>query len=235
MKITAKPYTPRIEKLLLQCNGDTHDISQVLKNEFGNTAANKLTWSLIGEYLYLDLTGKKAKLFDYIITAGNTVGVMTQAELYREMQVNNVTIIPDQRIKVMLSRGAMMPEKKDGDSGYDLHCMLDAPSLTIGVGETVLINTGISVELPRGYELQIRPRSSTSMRGLLMQLGTIDCSYRGEIRVVITNVSNRAQAIEHKSRIAQAVLSRVPDAELLQAFELSKTWRGENGFGSTGK
>jgi dUTP pyrophosphatase len=235
MKITAKPYTPRIEKLLLQCNGDTHDISQVLKNEFGNTAANKLTWSLIGEYLYLDLTGKKAKLFDYIITAGNTVGVMTQAELYREMQVNNVTIIPDQRIKVMLSRGAMMPEKKDGDSGYDLHCMLDVPSLTIGVGETVLINTGISVELPRGYELQIRPRSSTSMRGLLMQLGTIDCSYRGEIRVVITNVSNRAQAIEHKSRIAQAVLCRVPDAELREVFELSKTWRGENGFGSTGK
>lgn len=235
MEITAKQYTPRIEKLLLQCNGDTHDISQVLKNEFGNTAANKLTWSLIGEYLYLDLTGKKAKLFDYIITAGNTVGVMTQAELYREMQVNNVTIIPDQRIKVMLSRGAMMPEKKDGDSGYDLHCMLDVPSLTIGVGETILINTGISVELPRGYELQIRPRSGTSMRGLLMQLGTIDCSYRGEIRVVITNVSNRAQAIEHKSRIAQAVLCRVPDAELREVFELSKTWRGENGFGSTGK
>jgi len=237
MEITAKQYTPRIERLLLQCSGDTHNISQVLKNEFGNTAAGKLNWTMGG--FLSEIVGfnkiRQVPLFDYIVTAGNNVFVMTQAELYREMQTNNVTIIPDQRIKVMLSRGAMMPEKKDGDSGYDLHCMLDVPSLTIGVGETVLINTGISVELPRGYELQIRPRSSTAMRGLLMQLGTIDCSYRGEIRVVITNVSNRAQAIEHKSRIAQAVLSRVPDAELLQAFELSKTWRGENGFGSTGK
>jgi len=211
---------------------------RILKDEFGIITASKLYWSCDNKSLCVKNgfnESMQTQLLDYIITTGSSVCAANETEFYSQYNTKLINIIPDQRIKVMLSRGAMMPEKKDGDSGYDLHCMLDVPSLTIGVGETILINTGISVELPRGYELQIRPRSSTAMRGLLMQLGTIDCSYRGEIRVVITNVSNRAQAIEHKSRIAQAVLSRVPDAELLQAFELSKTWRGENGFGSTGK
>jgi dUTP pyrophosphatase len=238
MEITAKQYTPRIEKLLLACNNEQFDIADVIKKEFGSAATSTINWSPSGSYLYQSIGFNKSMqvpLFDYIVTAGKSVGVMTQAELYREMQANKVTIIPDIKIKVMLSRGAKMLEKKDGDSGYDLHCMLDTPRIEVGIGETVLINTGISVELPHGYELQVRPRSSTAINCLLVQLGTIDSSYRGEIRIPISNISNRKRIIEQNERIAQAVLSRVPDAELEQAFELSKTWRGGNGFGSTGK
>lgn len=238
MEITAKQYTPRIEKLLLACNNDQFYIADVIKNEFGSEATSTINWSENGSYLYQTIgfnKSSKVPLFNYIVTAGKSVGVMTQAELYREMQANKVTIIPDAKIKVILSRGAKMLEKKDGDSGFDLYCMLDTPQIEVGIGETVLINTGISVELPHGYELQIRPRSSTTMRSLLVQLGTIDSSYRGEIRIPINNLLNRTQIIEKNERIAQAVLSRVPDAELEQVFELSKTWRGDNGFGSTGK
>lgn len=130
---------------------------------------------------------------------------------------------------------ATIPSRKhDGDSGADL-TYPGPEEIMIHPGRTVMIPTGISIALEHGTEGQIRPRSSISRRGLLVHLGTIDSEYRGEVGVIITNLGEIHQHINPGDRIAQLVVAPVLYPKFREVEELSKTERGDGGFGSTGR
>lgn len=123
-----------------------------------------------------------------------------------------------------------------GAAGLDLTAALREP-LTLQSLERALVPTGLRVAIPEGFEGQVRPRSGLALkRGLtvLNAPGTIDCDYRGEIGVVLVNVSREAATIEPGERIAQLVVTRVARAELVEVRDLSETARGLGGYGSTG-
>ncbi|MGA7615354.1 MAG: dUTP diphosphatase [Thermoanaerobaculia bacterium] len=121
-------------------------------------------------------------------------------------------------------------------AGFDLRAAVDAP-LTLAPGERSLVPTGIAIELPPGYEGQVRPRSGLAIRNgiaLVNAPGTIDPDYRGEISVILINLGSEAFVIQRGDRIAQLVISRFEPCGLELVETLSDTHRGEGGFGSTG-
>jgi dUTP pyrophosphatase len=123
-----------------------------------------------------------------------------------------------------------------GSAGMDLRANL-TESVTLQSLERKLIPTGLSIELPMGYEAQIRPRSGLSYKkGLSLPNtpGTIDSDYRGELKVIMINLSPEPQTIEHGERIAQMVIAKYERATLEAVEVLSDTQRGVGGFGSTG-
>lgn len=123
---------------------------------------------------------------------------------------------------------------KFGDAGFDLRA---AESKKICVGKFSLIKTGLCVEIPYGFELQIRSRSGlASKKGLfvLNSPGTIDSGYRGEIGVILANFGDDVQEISRGDKIAQAVLSEFVTADIRMTTKLSESERGDDGFGSTG-
>jgi dUTP pyrophosphatase len=124
-------------------------------------------------------------------------------------------------------------------AGADLHaCLGVGEKMTLAPGDRALIPTGLSFEIPRGYEVQIRPRSGLSFKTSLMVVnapGTIDSDYRGEIKIIMGNWGQEPQVIEHGDRIAQMVIGPVIQANFVQVQELGTTERGSGGFGSTGK
>ena len=123
-----------------------------------------------------------------------------------------------------------------GAAGMDLCAAISEPILLKPL-ERKLIPTGLIIELEHGYEAQIRPRSGLSIKHgitLINCVGTIDEDYRGEVCVPIVNLSNEDYTIQPQERIAQMVIARVEQAEIVVAEELSLTQRGEGGFGSTG-
>jgi dUTP diphosphatase len=123
-----------------------------------------------------------------------------------------------------------------GAAGMDLIAAVQAP-VTVGPGERVLVPTGLTIALPPGYELQIRPRSGLALRhGITLPNtpGTIDEDYRGEIGVIILNAGRDAFVIERGARIAQAVLAPVSRAMWQEVETLDATARDAGGFGSTG-
>ena len=120
------------------------------------------------------------------------------------------------------------------DACYDIYASCDQ---AIGQFETRLIHTGIKVEIPKGYEGIVRPRSGISLKtGLRVanSPGTIDAGYRGEVCVVMANVSEKAYLIKAGSKIAQFTIKKVVEFEIEEVEELTETERGEGGFGSTG-
>jgi dUTP pyrophosphatase len=122
-----------------------------------------------------------------------------------------------------------------GSAGMDLRAHLSEP-VTLGPLERSLIPTGLFIELPIGYEAQIRPRSGLAIkRGLTMlnSPGTIDSDYRGEIKCIVVNLSNEPQTIEPGERIAQMVVARYEQVVWEEVAELSASERGAGGFGST--
>ena len=122
-------------------------------------------------------------------------------------------------------------------AGMDIRCSLNE-AVTLQPMERRLIPTGLYIELPAGYEAQIRPRSGLALkRGLtvLNTPGTIDADYRGEVGVILINLSGEPQTIEPGERICQMVIARHEQAEIVQVEELSDTERGSGGFGHTGK
>jgi dUTP pyrophosphatase len=133
-----------------------------------------------------------------------------------------------------LTEEAIVPEyKTDGASGLDLCSTVET---TIGTGERILVPTGIAVDIPHGFEGQVRPRSGVSLNiGLVAILGTIDSDYRGEVGVILSNIGNERIVIRKGDRVAQLVISPVAYATINVVRTLSKTERGEGGFGSTGK
>ena len=135
-----------------------------------------------------------------------------------------------------LNDKAIIPNYQTEESaGFDLHSIDD---YNINSGERVLIKTGLSMALPKGYELQIRPRSGLALKygiTVLNTPGTIDSDYRGEIMILLFNTSKDNFKIASGDRIAQGVLKQVTQAVLIEVEELDRTNRGNGGFGSTGK
>ncbi|MHC1721164.1 MAG: dUTP diphosphatase [Clostridiaceae bacterium] len=134
-----------------------------------------------------------------------------------------------------ISEDAVIPQyAHKGDAGMDLYSIEEK---TINPGETVLIRTGIQIELPENTEAQIRPRSGLALKHSITVLnspGTIDEGYRGEICIILINHGKESFKIEKHMRIAQMVISSFIHAQITEAEELSITERSENGFGSSG-
>jgi dUTP pyrophosphatase len=123
-------------------------------------------------------------------------------------------------------------------AGMDLRAYLPQGSLTLAPLERQLIPTGLFIELPAGYEAQVRPRSGMAIKhgiSLINCVGTIDADYRGELKVPIVNLSNETFTIEDGMRIAQMVVARHETVVWQATEQLSTTQRSEGGFGSTGK
>lgn len=132
---------------------------------------------------------------------------------------------------------AILPEyQTKGSAGADLHVCLPGMGDAIPPGETKVFNTGLCVEIPYGYELQIRSRSGLASKGIVVtnSPGTIDCDYRGELQVILTNLGKTTKELFHGDRIAQIVLAKVERIEWSTETELKLTKRGKLGFGSTG-
>ncbi|ORE92808.1 dUTP diphosphatase [Aurantimonas sp. 22II-16-19i] len=124
-----------------------------------------------------------------------------------------------------------------GAAGADLRACLDAP-LTLAPGARAMVPTGLAVELPEGFEMQIRPRSGLAAKHgvtVLNAPGTVDADYRGEVKVLLVNLGEETVTIAAGDRIAQAVIAPVTRAEFTLVDGLSDTMRGAGGFGSTGK
>ncbi|MBL7744148.1 MAG: dUTP diphosphatase [Chitinophagaceae bacterium] len=125
----------------------------------------------------------------------------------------------------------------NGSSGMDVRASLDIP-VTMRPLERTLIPTGLFVEIPDGYEIQIRPRSGLAVKQGITCLntpGTIDADYRGEIKIILINLSGEEQVIHPGDRIAQLVVQKVEKAEWKPVNELAATERNAGGFGHTGK
>ena len=141
------------------------------------------------------------------------------------------------RIK-KLNKGAILPTYgSEYAAGADLYACTDGP-ITIGAGESVLVHTGIALELPVGYAGLIYARSGlATKRGLAPanKVGVVDCDYRGEVMVCLHNHSGKDQVIDDGERIAQLVITPYITASFVETEELSDTVRGEGGFGSTGR
>lgn len=144
--------------------------------------------------------------------------------------------ITSTRLRVRLLRdGARVPARQTAlASGYDLHANLEDGPLLIG-GTPVLVPTGIAIAAPEGTDVQIRPRSGLSSRGVLAILGTLDADYRGELFVTMYCLPGCGPHEVHTGdRIAQLVVSRLVDVEWEPAATLEETARGTGGHGSTG-
>ena len=121
-------------------------------------------------------------------------------------------------------------------AGMDLRANI-TESITLKSLERALVKTGLFIELPIGFEAQVRPRSGLAFKKgitVLNSPGTVDADYRGEIGVILVNLSNEDFVIENGERIAQLIIAKHERAEWLEVAELSETARGEGGFGSTG-
>ena len=124
-----------------------------------------------------------------------------------------------------------------GSSGMDIRASLDIP-VSLQPLERTLIPTGLFVEIPGGYEIQIRPRSGLAIKQGITCLntpGTIDSDYRGEIKIILINLSSEEQVINHGDRIAQMIVQKTERAEFEQVEFLNETERAKGGFGHTGK
>lgn len=135
-----------------------------------------------------------------------------------------------------LRPGARLPERvTPGSTGYDLFACLDGDQLEVGQAP-VRVPTGIAIEAPPGFDVQVRPRSGLSARGVMVTFGTIDSDYRGEVLVTMFVLPYRGpHAVRPGDRIAQLVVSRIEDVALEEVQALSPTERDTGGHGSTGR
>ncbi|MBR6444115.1 MAG: dUTP diphosphatase [Firmicutes bacterium] len=140
------------------------------------------------------------------------------------------------KIRIKSESGILPSYESAEAAGMDIRAYLKE-DITLAPGERALVPTGLYIEVPSGYEAQIRARSGLAIRngiGLVNGIGTIDADYRGEIKVALINWGDEPFTIHDGDRIAQMVIASYEKAELIQAEELSETERGEGGFGHTG-
>lgn len=141
------------------------------------------------------------------------------------------------KIKIINNSGFALPAYETlGAAGMDLRAKLDE-DVVLQPMQRALIPTGLFIELPFGYEAQVRPRSGLANKygiTVLNAPGTLDCDYRGEIGVILINLSDQPFTVTHGERIAQMVVSKHERAVWEEADKLAETARGEKGFGSTG-
>ena len=135
------------------------------------------------------------------------------------------------------AEGLPMPEQASpGSAGLDLRAAVSG-DLVLDPGERTLVPTGLVLELPLGWEGQVRPRSGLAIRhgiSLLNSPGTIDSDYRGEVKVILANLGSEPFTIQRGDRIAQLVVAPVSRVEVVEVADMSSTERGSGGFGSTG-
>ncbi len=141
-------------------------------------------------------------------------------------------------VKIINSSSNPLPEYSTGSSaGMDVRASLSQP-VVLNPGKRALIPTGLRIELPEGYEMQIRPRSGLALKhgiSVLNSPGTIDADYRGEIGIILANLGEEPFTVNPGDRIAQMVLSRYSSVKWDESASLSETLRGDGGFGHTGK
>jgi dUTP pyrophosphatase len=146
--------------------------------------------------------------------------------------------MPAIEIKVINQSSNPLPEYETaGSSGMDIRANLDMPK-TLQPLERALIPTGLFIELPGGYEAQIRPRSGLAIKKGITCLnspGTIDADYRGEIKIILINLSQQEQVIQPGDRIAQMIIQKVEKGVWKEAEQLEATVRNAGGFGHTGR
>lgn len=142
------------------------------------------------------------------------------------------------RVEIINESGHELPKYMSlGAAGMDLRAKLSEP-ITLAPLERRLIPTGLRIALPQGYEAQVRPRSGLALKHGITVLntpGTIDSDYRGELGVLLINLSNEAFTLNDGDRFAQIVFNKVEQAELVEVKELSETARGEGGYGHSGR
>lgn len=125
----------------------------------------------------------------------------------------------------------------EGSAGMDIRAAVN-DELIIEPGKVVLVPTNLSVEIPKGFEIQVRPRSGLAANhsiGILNSPGTIDSDYRGEVKIILMNFGDRPFTIHRGDRIAQLIVSKVYSAKIVEAENLNSSSRGDGGFGHTGK
>tara|TARA_B100000965_G_scaffold335997_1_gene302123 strand:+ start:2698 stop:3150 length:453 start_codon:yes stop_codon:yes gene_type:complete len=125
----------------------------------------------------------------------------------------------------------------NSSSGLDLRAYLPKGSILINSKETKLVGTGLFIEIPEGFEIQIRPRSGLAFKNgisVLNSPGTVDSDYRGEIKILLINHGNKSFKVEHEMRIAQMVVAKYERIQFKIVNKLSNSERGSDGFGSTG-
>lgn len=141
-------------------------------------------------------------------------------------------------VKVIVEEGVTLPKyETSGSAGMDVRANIKEP-IVLGSLERVLVPTGLRIAIPEGYEVQVRPRSGLALKhGISMAnaVGTIDSDYRGEIGVILINLSKDEYVIHPQERIGQLVLNKVAQVEFEIVEALDETERGAGGFGHTGK
>jgi dUTP pyrophosphatase len=139
------------------------------------------------------------------------------------------------KVKVINRSGQDLPKyETHGAAGLDLKASIDAP-IELKPLQRALVKTGLFIEIPQGYEAQVRPRSGLAYKNGLTVLNSPDADYRGEIGVILVNLSDEPFVVQNGERIAQLVFAKIEQADWEESAGLSETHRGEGGFGSTGK
>ena len=141
------------------------------------------------------------------------------------------------KVKVLDNSITLPKYETVSSAGMDIRAFIPEGKIEIEPQERKLIRTGLCLEIPKGYEVQIRPRSGLALKNgitVLNSPGTIDADYRGELRVILINHSADRFLITNEMRIAQMVVAQFSRVDLLEVENLSETDRGEGGFGSTG-
>ena len=140
-------------------------------------------------------------------------------------------------VKCVALDGAIIPEyKTEGAAGADVYAYLKE-SVTLKVGKSCVIPTGVFYEIPEGFEIQVRPRSGLAAKNGISVLntpGTIDSDYRGELQIILINLGDNDFVINNGDRIAQIIVAPVTQGNFIQVQNLSTTEKGSKGFGSTG-
>jgi dUTP pyrophosphatase len=139
-------------------------------------------------------------------------------------------------IKKLCEKATIPEYKTSGSSGFDISACLDE-NIILAPKSVTMVKTGLSLELPEGFEAQVRSRSGLALKNgvfVLNSPGTIDNDYRGELCVILANFSSEPFTIEHGMRIAQVIVARYQQFPLEIVQELTETQRGSGGFGSTG-
>ena len=136
-----------------------------------------------------------------------------------------------------LRPGARLPERAtEGSSGFDLYACIDGRDHVVLAKRPVRVGTGIAIEFPRGFDVQVRPRSGLAAKGVGVTLGTIDSDYRGEVLVTMYLFGDVEEyRIANGDRIAQLVVTRLGQIDVVEVEELTETARGVGGHGSTGQ
>ena len=138
-------------------------------------------------------------------------------------------------VKIKVMDGGKLPEyKRDGDACLDCYARLASDFVKIPPKSRCLINLGFALELPKGWEAVIRPRSGLTMMEIDNGIGTIDSNYRGELKACIINNSQSDYCINNGDRVCQLAIREIPYVKWEVVDELSETERGANGFGSSG-